>query len=98
MGVICGVAGGTCGLQAYVEGYRVTWRVAGLFGGLQGLPVGLQGLTSTTIRGGSLLCKHSCSQSRSGCHDSGVHLHAEHQSKTQQLVVGDSAAVLLSLL
>ncbi len=52
----------------------VTCRVTGLCGGLQGLPVGLQGLTNTTIRGGSLLCKHSSNQSRSGCHDSGLHL------------------------
>ncbi len=54
----------------------VTCRIAGLCEGLQGLPVGLQGLTSTTIRGGWLLCKHSSNQSRSGCHDSGLHLNS----------------------
>ena len=69
------------GLQGFLQDCRVvcrvirgTSRVAGLCGGLQGLPVGLQGLTSTTIRGGLLLCKHSSNQFRSGCHDSGLHL------------------------
>ena len=33
------------------------------------LPVGLQGLTSTTMRGGSLPFRVSSSQSKSGCHD-----------------------------